>query len=977
MREEERRAFGLALRAMRGLNARLGTRTRDAVAAAIAATLDEAATPPDAPGPKTIQLTEPPRAAPVAASLAERAPAVVALDPIAPARTEGQLDASLHAPVAALKAVTEPPPAPTVSAFGMPDVPEPQSAEPAVHEPVTESVEVPAFAFAAALEPASLTTEPVPTPAVQAAAAMSPPAGASTASSALASVTPLRIAAATLAGATSAAPAVFAPAETDSVDPLIDVRDEVDEQVMPLFLEEAQELFPAATEQARMMRAAPADAAARAAIKRTLHTLKGSARMAGAMRLGEITHLLETRIIEAPAHPGPEFFDAVDEALDDVAFLLDRHSRDEHNVILPRYRTRASVEKPEHRADAPSEPASSQLAEADAPAVAVEPKPAPASGAAASTVPEGPVAAAAALSATPAALAGAAVAPAATMAETAFLRVRSDALETLADEAGEIAIARARIESELRDLKTGLLDLTSAVIRLRTQLRELEIQGETQIQSRLDTASPFDPLEFDRYTRFQELTRSLAEAANDVATVQQNLLKNLADAESSLAAQMRLSRAVQLRLQSMRTVPFATVSDRLYRVLRQTAKELGKRANLDIRGGRIEIDRSVLERLAPVIEHLVRNALAHGIERAVERERAGKPITGELVLAVAQQGNEVVIELTDDGAGLPLAKIEARARALGLLAPDARVSEAELVELIFHAGFSTADAVSAIAGRGVGMDVVRSEVTALGGRVEVRTQAGRGTSFVLRVPLTLAVTQVLLVRTGDTAVGIPASLIETVRQVRTTECDAARLSGRLLHAGTQIPYFVLSSLYDKTPSDVADQRTRSVAILRSGDLVAAFELEAVIGNQEVVAKPYGPQLARVRGFAGLTVLGDGSIVILSNPLQLMPSAIVPEQERAVRAATLATQTGPTVDAGVPLKPTTASAPSVESAVADVARPDMLPPTATSEAKAEVSPVAAEVISIRPDIAAQPSRTPLVLVVDDSLTVRKITTRLLE
>ena len=156
----------------------------------------------------------------------------------------------------------------------------------------------------------------------------------------------------------------------------------------------------------------------------------------------------------------------------------------------------------------------------------------------------------------------------------------------------------------MRNLKGGLLDLTASVVRLRGQLREIEIQGESQIQSRLDQESQFDPLEFDRYTRFQELTRGLAEGVNDVATVQQSLLKNLADAENALSTQTRLSRSVQLRLQTLRTVPFTNVSDRLYRTLRQTAKDLKKRANLDIRGVRIEVDRSVLERLTPVLEHL-------------------------------------------------------------------------------------------------------------------------------------------------------------------------------------------------------------------------------------------------------------------------------------------------------------------------------------------------------------------------------------
>ncbi len=722
---------------------------------------------------------------------------------------------------------------------------------------------------------------------------------------------------------------------TSEGDPLTDMRDEIDEQVLPVFLEEAQELYPAANEQVRQMRARPEDPQPRATLKRILHTLKGSARMAGAMRLGEITHMLETQIIEAPTQPEPSFFEAVDEALDDIAFLLDRHGRGEHNAVLPRYRR----VPPSDTASAADEAAvlPTQRPAAPAPATAAT---TPASQAA--TIVSPAIGAATTPPALPASLAA---------AESAYLRVRSEALETVSDEAGEIAITRARIESELRELKTGLMDLTSAVVRLRSQLRELEIQGETQIQSRLDKESPFDPLEFDRYTRFQELTRSLAEAVNDVDTVQQNLLKNLADADSALAAQMRLSRSVQMRLQAMRTVPFSTLSDRLYRVLRQTAKELGKRANLDIRGGRIEMDRGVIDRLGPVIEHLVRNALAHGIEAPGLREQLGKPSTGEMVLSVTQQGNEVVIELADDGAGLPLARIEQRARAMGLIEPRVQLSEGELTQFIFQPGFSTAEQVSAIAGRGVGMDVVRNEIASLGGRVDVRTSTGQGTTFSLRVPLSLAVTQVLLVRTGDSLIGIPASLIETVRQVRTSECKAARQLGRMVHMGQPIPYLVLTSLYHKQPVEVADTRSHSVAILRSGDLVAAFELEAVIGNQEVVSKPYGPQLARLRGLAGLTVLGDGSIVLLYNPLQLMPSV--------ARIDTLAGAAKLEPQALAPVPPDKPSGHPPASPALE----------AESEPHEQLAPA-------RPESAAEP-KIPLVLVVDDSLTVRKITTRLLE
>jgi len=781
----------------------------------------------------------------------------------------------------------------------------------------------------------------------------------------------------------SAAPLRAVPKSVE--DPLSEIRDDIDEQVLPIFLEEAQELYPKASEQVTGWRRSPQDGSFSDGLKRTLHTLKGSARMAGAMRLGELAHNFETRLVDVSGVPTTSVFDSFDEYLDDIAYLLERLTRGEKDVVLPRFQPKADEAVP--AVDETNVPE---------PIVAAEPAAAAADGvaeAAPSVVGKLSVAEIAQrLAARPAAAAAPAVAAVAPDA-AAFLRVRSDSVEQLSDEAGEISIARSRIEAEMRNLKGGLLDLTASVVRLRGQLREIEIQGESQIQSRLDQESQFDPLEFDRYTRFQELTRGLAEGVNDVATVQQSLLKNLADAENALSTQTRLSRSVQLRLQTLRTVPFTNVSDRLYRTLRQTAKDLKKRANLDIRGGRIEVDRSVLERLTPVLEHLVRNALAHGIEPELVRQSRGKPEIGEITLTVRQQGNEVAISLADDGGGIPLDKVRDRAIAHGLIGADDAVAESQLLEFIFQAGFSTADVVTAVAGRGVGMDVVRNEVTALGGRVEANTVTGVGTTFTLSVPLTLAVTQVLLVGVGKAVFGIPSSIIDQVRQIPTRERIAAASTGVLQHAGQAVTYRSLGALA-RVPQDASDQRTGPVMVLRSGDLMAAVEVDRIIGNQEVVAKPYGPQMARVPGLAGLTVLADGTITLLLNPINLVLSQETEATRRPQPAA---------------VPPVTSAAPSLTAVVAEVVAPVVAeipavaapvpalePPPATVDHVAAPTPapkveqmpaveapvvaVAAPVapVFVPPPVVAQAEpRVPMVLVVDDSLTVRKITTRLLE
>ena len=674
---------------------------------------------------------------------------------------------------------------------------------------------------------------------------------------------------------------------------LASVRDEVDEQVLPIFLEEAAELFPRAGEQLRAWRQNPGQQDVAQALRRTLHTFKGSARMAGAMRLGELTHRMESRLLagDTLAEPSAELFEALDTDLDRVAFVLDRLHKGEFNAPLPwLLQEAAPAGEPAAPAPAPSPapPVAAPVAPSSAPAPVVE-LPAAASEAEASRV--------------------------------AMLRVRADLIDRLVNEAGEVAIARARVEGELRSLKGNLLELTNSVIRLRSQVREIEIQAESQIQSRTTQARPgaadFDPLEFDRFTRFQELTRMLAEGVNDVSTVQQALLRNIDDADAALLAQARLSRDVQQQLFSIRTVPFGSLSERLYRIMRQTAKELDKRANLELHGTQVELDRSVLEKLVGPLEHLLRNALDHGIELRDERLKLGKPETGEILLTVRQQGNEIAIEIADDGTGLDFERIGARARALGLLTDDAEPTEARLVECIFASGFSTAANVTQISGRGVGMDVVRSEIAALGGRVEVSTVRHKGTTFTLYLPLTLAVAQTVLVRAGGRVWALPSTMVEQVQQIKDKDLINLYLTREVHWQSRKYPFFYLPRLLGNLGHNPETLRYNSVLLLKSGQNTAAVHIDEMIGNQEVVVKNIGPQLARVSGMAGATVLGTGDVVLIINPVQLAQRA----------------------DA------TSAS------------------PAALHTAKSEAA-------------ASAPAGPPLVLIVDDSLTVRKITSRLL-
>jgi chemosensory pili system protein ChpA (sensor histidine kinase/response regulator) len=718
--------------------------------------------------------------------------------------------------------------------------------------------------------------------------------------------------------------AAAAPAQDDEID----ARDAIDAELFPIFEEEADELLPQLQTRLREWLDHPGARDPAMACMRTLHTLKGGARLAGAMRLGEMAHRLETTI-EDLAGTGQA-------APSDVEPLLAR--ADAMSAVFEALRKRrtlsASVPAPTVEpapAPAPVEaaPEAQPLRVEALPVPTPEPEPErepererePAPAPVPVPVPRPVVidwqrfaSGDDAVARAPAEL------PA---ASTAVVRVRSGLLDRMVNQAGEVSITRARIDSDVKQLQGALGDLTDSLERLRRQLREIELQAETQISTRMEAAKAaaqdFDPLEMDRFTRFQELTRFMAESVNDVATLQRSLQRTLQSAEDELAAQARLTRELQDDLLRTRMVEFESMAERLHRTVRQAAKDSGKAVRLEIAGGAIEIDRGVLERMAGPFEHLLRNAVAHGIETPALREGAGKPATGLIKLTLVQAGNEVAVEIADDGAGLDLERIRERALERGLWSADAPAADHELAQLIFAPGLSTSVTVTELAGRGVGLDVVRAEVSAMGGRIETDSQPGRGTQFRLLLPLTTAVTQVVMLRCGETRVAVPSPLIEIVRRVPSDEVTRAYAEGTLAYAGETLPFHWLAALLQPGARGEVTGRTQLVVIVRSAAQRVAVHVDEVLGNQEVVVKHVGPQLSRLPGLAGVTLLPSGTVALIYNPVAL-------DSLYGHAARSLATPQLP------PLQP-----------------------------QAEL---------------AAPPRVPMVMVVDDSITVRRVTQRLL-
>jgi chemosensory pili system protein ChpA (sensor histidine kinase/response regulator) len=411
-------------------------------------------------------------------------------------------------------------------------------------------------------------------------------------------------------------------------------------------------------------------------------------------------------------------------------------------------------------------------------------------------------------------------------------------------------------------------ELQRNVTRFRDQLRELEIQSESQIlyrvESRGEGKADFDPLEFDRFSRLQQLSRQLSESLHDLTTIQGNLGTFAGVAETVLQQQARLNTELQEGLMRTRMVSFATQGARLRTIVRQTARELGKRVELDLIGAEVELDRTVLERMIGPFEHMIRNAIDHGLEPEAVRRKAGKPEEGKITIATAQEGSEIVVRFSDDGAGLDIAAIRAKAIERGLLKASDALTDDELIQFILLPGFSTARQITELSGRGVGMDVVHTEVKQLGGSMAVETHRGQGTSFTIRLPLTLSIMQALMIFVGDQHYAVPLASVANIIEFPVDRLNELAVGHNpLLNWNEHVyPYMHLAArLGIDTPAGRSGRKV-PVLLARTGTREVAIQVDALGGTREIVVKALGPQLAEMKGLAGATILGDGRVVLI-------------------------------------------------------------------------------------------------------------------
>lgn len=660
-------------------------------------------------------------------------------------------------------------------------------------------------------------------------------------------------------------PIVITAEPVPLIQPVVGAQDEINQELLPVFLEETQNIIPQIGGKLRGWRMLPHDEDIHHALLRLLHTLKGSARMVGALQLGELVHGMESHV-ETAFHART----ISDSALDQLETEFDAIT--------------GMIEQLQ----------SSQMAVATAtPQVALD---------AATDI----------------------VVPLPDKAESlqakTIVRINAELIDRLVNDSGEVSILRSKIEAQLNNFKQSLQDLAESTHRLHDQLREVEIQAETHMQSHLahqHDEHSLDPLEFDRFTRFQELTRLMAESVDDIITVQKNLRTTHYVAEEAAAQQSVINRQLQQSLLQIRTIPFSNYAERYYRIARQAAEDMGKKANLEIQGADIEIDRNVLEKINPPLEHLLRNAIAHGIEESAQRLQAGKPEAGQVTIQLRQESNEVIITLSDDGGGLNLPRIREEAQRLGLIQENATLDDDKIMSCIFMPGLSTTDSITGIAGRGIGLDIVKNEIALLGGRISVDSAANRGTTFTICLPLMLSVAQTLMVRAAKQVYAIPAFIVEHHRELDPDTLKKAYQDHRIAFNGKTYPFSHLSHLLGESDHVPEVTKHSQVLFLHSGTQYLAIHVDALISSTEVVIKNTGAQLAQAPGVEGATITGDGEIILILNPVKLLQRSDVQKVLSAPAAAL----------------------------------------TTATQKKA--------------------TKTPTIMVVDDSLTVRKVTCRLLE
>ncbi|CRM18932.1 Hpt domain-containing protein [Pseudomonas sp. 58 R 3] len=600
-----------------------------------------------------------------------------------------------------------------------------------------------------------------------------------------------------------------------------------DPELLEIFLEEAADILDSSGSALVRWQAEPNNRQEVETLLRDLHTLKGGARMVEIGPIGDLAHELEFLYEGLSAGllaPSPELFSLLQGCHDRLAQMIDAVADG-----LPV----GSVDKLIERIKSLVHPSDEPLA---------------------------PVA-------LPAGKAEAAVDPAADM-----VKISADLLDDLVNLAGETSIFRGRIEQQVNDARTALNEVETTIERMRDQLRRLDSETQGRILSRQQAEAErlgyeeFDPLEMDRHSQLQQLSRALSESASDLLDLKETLDCRNQDAHNLLQQQARINTELQEGLMRTRMVPFERMLPRLKRIVRQVAQELGKDVEFVVGNAEGEMDRNVLERMAAPLEHMLRNAVDHGLESREARVLAGKPEKGRITLDLTHEGGDIVFDMRDDGAGVPLDAVRRKAIKRGLLGPHQEISDRDVLQFILQPGFSTAEKITQISGRGVGMDVVHEEVRQLGGSMVIDSTPGAGVHFRIRLPFTVSVNRALMVQCADDQYAIPLNTIEGLVRVLPHELAGHYQQDppRYEYGGQRYELFYLGDLLHTVsrPKLLGQYQPVPMLLVQYNERRVAVHVDAMVGTREIVVKGLGPQFAGVQGLSGATILGDGRVVLI-------------------------------------------------------------------------------------------------------------------
>jgi chemosensory pili system protein ChpA (sensor histidine kinase/response regulator) len=654
-----------------------------------------------------------------------------------------------------------------------------------------------------------------------------------------------------------------------------------DSELLDIFLEEGFDIIENSGAALVRWQAEPSNRQEVETLLRDLHTLKGGARMVEIGPIGDLAHELEflyEGLSAGVLQPTPALFALLQSSHDRLAQMLDAARAD--HPMPPADRLIDAIRDFSHRAE-----------------------------------PEVPVAAPAILKPEPPVLQPDASAD--------MVKVSAELLDELVNLAGETSIFRGRIEQQVNDARLTLSEMETTIERMRDQLRRLDTETQGRILSRQQVDAErqgyeeFDPLEMDRHSQLQQLSRALFESASDLLDLKETLEGRNHDAQNLLQQQGRINTELQEGLMRTRMVPFERMLPRLKRIVRQVSSELGKDVEFIVGNAEGEMDRNVLERMAAPLEHMLRNAVDHGLESAEARVAAGKPAQGRITLDLSREGGDIIFDIRDDGAGVPLDAVRRKAIKRGLLAPDSDISDRDVLQFILQPGFSTAEKITQISGRGVGMDVVHEEVRQLGGTMSIDSVPGQGVHFRIRLPFTVSVNRALMVQCGEDQYAIPLNTIDGIVRVLPNELEGHyRLDPPTYkYAGQHYELCYLGELLKTStrPKLLGQSLPLPVLLVQCNERHVAVQVDAMAGTREIVVKSLGPQFATVQGLSGATILGDGRVVLIV---------------------------------------------------------DLLAPIRAMQARVPQR-------SLAQDAEPEPHKPLLVLVVDDSVTVRKVTSRLLE